>query len=244
MAASQTIPAIVITEGVNALSVLPKLREEGTLVSPAQLKAIMHITCAYLESPNRAAPPSRDVMRDAIQSLLPVGERLARKWRKQQLTQVLLKWVVHAMRLRPPHAQKDLRVRVSVSDANPKEISHTCYLEDEDTGNVASFLLDSPTPVGPVRPEEARAREEEIPRLSTPLSEFNDIEGMDEAFLREIDEIAKREDLAAIPTSFRTPRVPNEVATENSEGSRRWIERRPVCLPHLQSVTNLLAVSV
>ena len=44
MASSHTIPAIVITEGVNALSVLPKLREEGTLVSPAQLKAIMHIT--------------------------------------------------------------------------------------------------------------------------------------------------------------------------------------------------------
>ena len=136
MASSTDIPAIVITEGVNALSALPKQREEGTLVSTEQLKAIMHLICAYLQSPNRAAPPSRDVMRDAIQSLLPPGERLARRWRKQQLGQVLLKWVVHAMRIRPPHAQKDLRVRVSVSDANPKEISHTCYLEDEDTGNV------------------------------------------------------------------------------------------------------------
>ena len=126
------------------------------------------------------------------------------------------------MRLRPPQAQKDLRVRVSVSDTNPKEISHTCYLEDEDTGNVASFLLDSPTPVRAraTRSEEDLAREDEIPRLSTPLSEFDDPEGMDEAFLREIDEIAKREDLAAIPTSFHTPRVPNEVATENVEGSR------------------------
>ena len=222
MASSQAIPAAVVTEGVNALTLLPKLREEGALVSPDQLKAIMHLLCAYLQSPNRAAPPSRDVMRDAIQSLLPTGGRLARKWRKQQLGQVLLKWVVYALRIRPPHAQRDLRVRVEVSGTNPKEISHTCYLEDEDTGNVASFLLDSPAPEGAraISPEEALAREEEIPRLQTPLSEFEDPEGMDEAFLKEIDEIAKREELAIIPTSFHTPRVREPEETASREGSR------------------------
>ena len=122
--ASQTVPAAVITEGNHALSELPRLRSEGALVSPPLLKAILDITKAYLESPNRAAPPTRDVLRDAVQSLLPRGERLARKWRKQQLATVLVKWAVQALRLRPFDAQLDLRVRVSVSDTNPKEMSH------------------------------------------------------------------------------------------------------------------------
>ena len=97
----QTVPATVITEGVNALRDLPKLREEGVIASPAQLRAILSIVKAYLASPNRAAPPSRDVIRDAVQSLLPRGERLARKWRKEQLATVLTKWAISALRLRP-----------------------------------------------------------------------------------------------------------------------------------------------
>ena len=126
------------------------------------------------------------------------------------------------MRLRPPQAQADLRVRVSVSDANPKEISHTCFLEDEETDNVASFLLDSPTPARARAEglEEALDHGDDIPRLSTPLSEFDDPVEMDEAFLKEIDELAKREDLAVIPTSFRTPRVQEAEETASREGSR------------------------
>ena len=144
---------------------------------------------------------------------------MARKWRKQQLATVLVKWAVQALRLRPFDAQLDLRVRVSVSDTNPKEMNHTCFLEDEDTGNVAAFSLDSPSPVlaRRVNVEGATEGDAEVPILPTSENEFDDLKDMDEAFLREIDELANREDLAAIPTKFYTPRVPGE-ATANGKG--------------------------
>ena len=147
---------------------------------------------------------------------------MARKWRKQQLATVLVKWAVQALRLRPFDAQLDLRVRVSVSDTNPKEMNHTCFLEDEDTGNVAAFSLDSPSPVlaRRVNVEGATEGDAEVPILPTSENEFDDLKDMDEAFLREIDELANREDLAVIPTKFYTPRVTDE-ETANGKGSLR-----------------------
>ena len=54
--------------------------------------------------------------------------------------------------------------------------------------------------------------------------EFDNIEGLDEAFLKEIDTLAARADLANIPTNFYTFRVQSANNEYNEAGlSRRLI---------------------
>ena len=48
--------------------------------------------------------------------------------------------------------------------------------------------------------------------------EFDNIEGLDEAFLKEIDTLAARADLANIPTNFYTPRVQSANNEHNEAG--------------------------
>ena len=147
---------------------------------------------------------------------------------------VLTKWTITALRLRPFAAQKGLRVKVRVSDSNPKEIHHTCFLEDEDTGNVAAFSIDSPGPVAARCVEPADEPVSPDVPVPQPQSEFDDLEGIDQAFLAEIDELAEREELASIPTSFYTPRVfTMGVPVVDNEGAHRRVPRK-LSLPSLQ----------
>ena len=134
-----------IADGVAALSELPLLRDDDKVASPGQLKAIIGVVGNYLDSSSTKTPPSKEELSEAVQSLLPKGEKLTRKWNKEQLTLVLTKWAVQAIRLQPSRAQKDLFVSVCVSDRDPKKMKHTCFLEDPGTGNVAAFALDSPS---------------------------------------------------------------------------------------------------
>ena len=65
--------AAVIREGREAMSVLPGLRKEGKFVSPSQLKVILDFTQSYLAAPTTKAPPSKELLLEAVLSLLPKG---------------------------------------------------------------------------------------------------------------------------------------------------------------------------
>ena len=204
----------MLAEGEAALSDLPLLRSEGKVASPGQLKAVLDVVGAYLAAPTSYAKPSKDLLSDAVQSLLPRGQRLARKWKKEQLALVLTKWSVQALRLQPFRAQNDLLVSVSVSDRDPKKMKHKCYLEDAGTGNVAAFALDSPSPVKQAGRGSDAAASPDAPLVPSPGREFDELH-LDDSFLKEIDELAERANLAAIPTNFYTPRVFNEPIGDN-----------------------------
>ena len=141
---------------------------------------------------------------------------MARKWTKEQLVLVITKWAVQAIRLQPFRSQKDLFVSVCVSDRDPKKMKHTCFLEDPETGNVAAFALDSPSPNRPtLLTGDSPMSLKELGRDFDQLAP----DTLDEAFLREIDELAEKTDLAAIPTNFYTPRVPVIKPNEANEGA-------------------------
>jgi hypothetical protein len=110
--ASCPIPQEAIDAGREAIACLPALRRVGDAANPAQLKSILDLVGAYIAAPTTKAPPSKELLSEAVQSLLPAGKRLARKWRKEQLATVLMKWTVQALRLRPFSQQKFLLVQV------------------------------------------------------------------------------------------------------------------------------------
>ena len=209
-AASCPIPQEAIDAGREAIACLPALRRVGDAANPAQLKAILDLVGAYIAAPTTKAPPSKELLSEAVQSLLPAGKRLARKWRKEQLATVLMKWTVQALRLRPFSQQKFLLVQVRVSDANPKQMTHSCFLQEQGSENIAAFALTSPSPVKSAFSRlVSEASAGSAPSSAIVPPEFEGLDGLDETFLKEIDELAARADLAAIPTDFYTPRVPS-----------------------------------
>ena len=214
---SPSIPPQATSEGIAALESLPSARTEHNSLPPQQLRAALHLLNAFLANPSGKAPPSKELLSNAVQALLPAGQRLARKWRKEQLATVLVKWVVQALRLRPLSLQKDLLVKVSVSDSDPKKMTHSCFLVEEGSDAVASFTLSSPSPIKARSPERGES-ETGVPILEA-RNEFENIEGLDEAFLKEIDTLAARADLANIPTNFYTPRVQNANGAPSDGGS-------------------------
>ena len=146
-------PPEAVEAGRDAIACLPELRRVGKVVNPAQPKAILDLVNAYIAAPTSKAPPSKDLLSEAVQSLLPAGNHLARKWRKEQLATVLLKWTVQALRLRPFAQQKFLLVQVRVSDTDPKKMAHACFLQEQGSVNIAAFTLVSPSPVKSASPQ-------------------------------------------------------------------------------------------
>ena len=180
-------------------------------MKPYLLRDLLRVVQAYLDAPTTKSPPKKCTLYNAVQSLLPPGKPLSHKWDKTQLSLVLKKWAISALRLSPFAAQPSLLVRVRASEHNAKEIAHSCYIPDSDD-RVLTFAMASPSPVKPTG-HAGEGATGASPASPNSASEFSQ-ETYDAAFLEEIDGLALDSaiDEHVIPTIFYTPRVPTEIA--------------------------------
>ena len=212
-------PNTDITErGIHCIRRLPIARAAGRLMKPAHLRDLLRLVQAYINSAKTKSPPKKAYLYAAVQSLLPEGTTLSPKWDKTQLALVLKKWCLTALKLSPFAAQPSLFVRVRASDSNAKQISHSCFI-NEDDNKVLTFAVQSPSPV--------KTRELTVEDLTSSVNssgpaEAGDFGGetYDEEFLREIDGLALDAAIGedVIPTMFYTPRVPGEAVTATNPG--------------------------
>ena len=74
---------------------------------------------------------------------------------------------------------------------------------------MAAFALTSPSPAKATPPKEAPADTSEgLSTLPPEGDDFGDVVGLDSDFIKDIDVLTARTDLASIPTDFYTPGVP------------------------------------
>ena len=172
-----------------------------------QLDALIYILQQYLESAKTTTPPSKDLLRQAVLSLIQEGTALSHRWDKTQLALIVQKWALSALRLSPRHVQTKLFVQAKMVVENRKKVlSHKCFLKDEHSEEVVELSIASPSPVKAVIPvKKARESREESDGEATETFELSN--DFDEDFLKEIDELAQQADLAAIPVHFYTPGV-------------------------------------
>ena len=204
---------VIVERDMHCIRRLPVARASGRLMRPEHLRDLLRLVQAYIDSATTKSPPKKTYLYAAVQALLPEGTTLSPKWDKSQLALVLKKWCLTALKLSPFAAQPSLLVRVRASASNAKQISHTCYINEEDD-KVLTFAMQSPSPV--------KQRPLTVGDLSSAVNSSGPAaagdfggESYDEDFLREIDGLALDASISesVIPTIFYTPRVSGETVT-------------------------------
>ena len=219
-----------VVRGLQVIRDLPIARSGGLILGVRELDALVFAVRQYLASDNKATPPTKDFLRAAVLSLLQEGVSLSKRWDKTQLALIVQKWALSAIQLSPRHAQANLFVQTTLAvEKRKKVLLHKCWLKEEGSEEAIEFSIASPSPVKPRKPaKDTSTSRETTDGHETDLYEMSDL---DEAFLKEIDELAQQADLAAIPVHFYTPGVDrNPHADENVQGAPR--------LPGTVSVTS------
>lgn len=144
--ASNTSRSDMIAKGVHAIKRLPISRRSGLVTPPPSLRDLLRLIEAYLASPSHHAPPTKVFLHSAVQSLLHAGTRLSTQWGKTQLSLVLKKWILSALRLDNYNAQPALLVQVKRNPKNAKLLSHKVFLRPEGSGETLTFFMTSPSP--------------------------------------------------------------------------------------------------
>ena len=194
----------IFLRGMNCIRMLPDVRRNGrgATISTKNLKALVDVLRMYMESANTKTPPSKKLLREAALALMQEGAILSRQWDKTQLALVVLKWTLTALRLARPELQCSLFVQARVSSNNPKVLEHKCCMRDEQSEEVVSLSIASPSPI------KTAARSPSASAESSKSTDEFDSPAFDNDSLQQIDAIAEQADLAAIPVHFYTPRVP------------------------------------
>jgi hypothetical protein len=195
-----------VVRGLQAIRDLPIARSGGLILGVRELDALVFAMNEYLTSDNKSTPPTKDLLRAAVLSLLQEGVALSAQWNKSQLALIVQKWALSAIQLSPRHAQANLFVQTTMAvEKRKKVLRHKCWLKDEGSEEVVEFSIASPSPVKARKPaRDASISRETSEGNETDLYELSDV---DESFLKEIDALAQQADLAAIPVHFYTPGV-------------------------------------
>ena len=194
--------------GLSVINVIPSRRKEGKIITSEELSSLNALLGKYLASENNKLRPKKDELFNAVQALLKNESRsLSRQWDKTQLALTLFRWVQEAFHLGPEHCQADLSIVINTTSDSPNQLGHDIYLKDEVAGETETFAIQSPSPSRPARTAADYSgvyggpkglSREDLDAISP--SEF------DASLLMEMDALANRDSLAAIPTLF-TPRV-------------------------------------
>ena len=202
---SKQFPPAAAHNPLQVLADLPAHRASDRIISPNKIAGILALIEQFEQSPNNKSPPGKELLFNAVKSLLHADSRaLSLKWSKQQLASVLKSWLTHAMELTPPSSQRDLYVELLVDASCPKQLGHDLFLEEED-GSVATFAIVSPPRnkrTAVPRPRNFVLDEQFRPRSPVPegppesLAERTPSSigtSASSAFLREIDQVARLE---------------------------------------------------
>ena len=240
---------------ISALDSIPLKRSIRQLLSQVELRLIARLLREFLASANPKSPPASESLHLAVKALLsPTSKPLARKWKKDQLAQVLLEWITAARNLGAEDQQVTLFVEVHMLKGDKRTLMHNCiFLEEElEDGSIAGFSISSPaasksssdsppapasaSPATPASSASSLARKERLNFEPGSLSM-----GARE-FLRDIDEVTRDEHELANNGEILTPRVPEQLPDRNGEVSSPEGARAELALPggHAFKATNVV----
>ena len=206
--------------GIAAITALAGKRAAGEPLSPTELRDIATVIRSFLASANNKGKPGKDVLFEAVRSLVTGPRKLSRSWDKTQLSLVLLRWTQDALGLPEANMQQHLSIKVMSNKDKSKQLKHKVSLYDEDTEVTETFQIDSPQPIVPPQgvstPSVASASASATASPATTTSNSVATPLADTSFLRDIEGLGEEfELLAAIPSVY-TPRVLTPAASGKS----------------------------
>ena len=195
---------------LETLRSLAKKRADSVPLSLQELSSVANLLHTYITTPSRKAPPTKALLHQAVQSLMPKSTALSHRWDKSQLVHVLSEWIKCAqstsIALQPGILLEICLLRDSKGKSRSR-IGHNLIMPDkvylsQDDGSVSAFSISTPrkeegetmSPPVDVGPADSAS---EIPLSQPPIQTFDtpgSIATSASNFLREFNEVA---DLAA-----------------------------------------------
>ena len=184
------------------VSNLVNARAKNVPLCATDISNFLRVIVDYGNAKSKRFPPTKEQFSRAVNAILMAGDtKLSPQWNKSQLAACLTRWLNEAL-LIPFNKQADLFAKVQSSKRDPKELEHSVFLVDEDSGNVSTFEILTPSTNPPTTP-----RASPSPSLTSKAG--------DEGFLAELDRLMNSPSLAAIPV-IPTPRVETAPQTPRS----------------------------
>ena len=205
-----------VRHAVNVLISFPLRRPLDKPVKHRELEFAERLLRQYVNSPSAKSPPSKEVLFEAVNSLLdPSCPPLASRWNKGQLAQVALEWISTVLG-RSLEEQPQYFVRVHSKKGNCKDLEHeTIFLRDTlEDGSVAGFSIYSPTTIPNLRKRVKKNLSVGAEQVNTPAS-ASSAASSDTQFLREIENCCLSAEARA--DGFATPRV-SETPAQGNDG--------------------------
>ena len=183
----QTIRQEAENRAAKCVTDLVDARARNSPLPAEKISEFLRVIVQFENSENRRFPPTKAQFTQAVQSIIMEGDgKLSPQWNKQQLAACLTRWLTEALALEPFNRQPDLFAKVQISKRNPKELEHSVFLVDEDSGNISTFEIRTPATTSPTT-----SRPSPSPILAKA--------GENEDFLAELDRLLNSPSLAAIP---------------------------------------------
>ena len=108
--------------GIAAINSLSERREKGNALSAPELIDAAEAIRQFLASPNNNAKPGKDVLFEAVRSLVAGPRKLSRRWDKTQLSLVLLRWMQDAICFSNPDLQQHLTIKILSNAKKTKQL--------------------------------------------------------------------------------------------------------------------------
>ena len=226
---SASLTPLQVRHALAVLTSFPLRRPQGKPIPVRHLEFTERLLRDYVNKPTRKAPPSKELLFEAVKSLLdPDCPPLAVRWNKEQLAMVLLEWIATVMS-KDLSDQPNFFVRVHSKKGSSKDMEHeTIFLKATmDDGSVEGFSIYSPSLPSPPEAKVKRSPSEAPAALGTPASSASS-KSVDSSFVHEIEALGLSEPRS---DGFATPRVSEEMAprTVPRNGSTQQI--LPNCPP-------------